>query len=130
MELAALARNRMTPRVGSTRGQPAVGMGSGQRVRGLPSTVWNRAVPLVPIQPIFATVFALNSRCSSSANCSAIGERKSLATTVRVKVRAPAGVKDGCKPGKMAKALGKLLLLMAPTNGNELATFSAMLMNA
>src|SRR5258708_18320979 len=112
MELAALARNRTTPRVGSTRGQPPVGMGRGQRVRGLPSRVWNRAVPLVPIQPIFATVFALNSRCSSSANCSAIGERKSLATIVRVKVRAPVGVNAGCSPGNVVKAFENLLLLM------------------
>src|SRR5258708_40363058 len=130
MELAAVARTGTTPRVGSARGQPPPGMGSGQRVRGLPSRVWNRAVPLVPIQPIFATVLALNSRCSSSANCSAIGERKSLATIVRVKMRAPAGVNEGCSPGNVAKAFGKLLLLIAPTNGNELATFSAMLMNA
>jgi hypothetical protein len=48
---------------------------------------------------------------------------------VRVSVAAAAGVRLGSKPGKTVNAFGNPGMLMAATKGNELATFSARLMN-
>src|SRR5688572_27793773 len=78
----------MTPRVGSTRtaaGAPLIG------TIGLPSSVWNRPVPLVPTHPTVAAQSLPTWRWTLKLNCSARGERKSLVMVVRVSDRGLAG---------------------------------------
>src|ERR1700682_304541 len=129
MEDAALPRRRITPAVGTTRGQPlgtplaSVGIGE-HSVGGLPSIVWYNAVPLVPTYPARTTDEFHSSRWISKENCSAIGARTSLPTVARVyRFRAVVLLRSGNRLGNSVQAFVRLLALAACTNGNAVEMF-------
>src|SRR5262245_52662284 len=119
MDEAQLQRNRIAPRLGSTRSLPPLLFDGNV---GLPSTVWNRPVPLDAIQPILIAQSRANSLSNCSANCSAIGERKSSPTVVRAGLSLTFSVTaPERKRSIVSNDLG--ISMNVSTKGNPAATF-------